>query len=59
MRILYFQKLAPIPAERDPQNYYFIGALIALSCAAFGGAMIVITAKVRSQLQSNKYLIRD
>ena len=54
--ILYlfaFYNIAPIPPEHDPEDYYFIGALVALSSAIFGGALIVICSKVtfvRSQI---------
>ena len=41
-----FCNIAPIPPEHDPEDYYFIGALVALSCAIFGGALIVICSKV-------------
>ena len=43
---LTFDNIAPIPPEHDPEDYYFIGALVALSCAIFGGALIVICSKV-------------
>ena len=41
-----FDNIAPIPPEHDPEDYYFIGALVALSSAIFGGALIVICSKV-------------
>ena len=41
-----FNNIAQIPPEHDPEDYYFIGALVALSCAIFGGALIVICSKV-------------
>ena len=38
--------IAPIPAEQDPEDYYFIGALLALTASIVGGAMIVLCSKV-------------
>ena len=42
--ILY--TIAAIPTAQDPDDYYFIGAAIALSCAIFTAATIVIATKV-------------
>ena len=45
--ILNFKRTASIPTDYDPKEYYFIGAMIALSCSVFSGAIIVITTMVR------------
>ena len=50
-----FNNIAPIPPEHDPEDYYFIGALVALSCAIFGGALIVICSKVNLIIFCNIY----
>ena len=43
---LFFNQSALIPHDQDPDNYYFIGALLALSCAIFTSGVIVISTKV-------------
>ena len=35
-----------MPPGYDAYDYYFVGALIALSCAIFAAAMFIVTAKV-------------
>ena len=43
---LNFSTTAAIPTAQDPDDYYFIGAALALSCAIFTAATIVIATKV-------------
>ena len=38
--------LAPVPPSYDPADYYFVGALIALSGAIFSAANNIVIAKV-------------
>ena len=50
---LYFFFTAPIPKAYDPADYYFVGALIALSSAIFSAANnIVISLVCMKQNQS-------
>ena len=37
---------APVPPAYDPAEYYFVGALIALSCAMFSAANNIVIALV-------------
>ena len=41
-----FLTIAAIPKDHDVHDYYFIGALLALSCAVFTAASIVLATKV-------------
>ena len=41
-----FLPLAPVPPAYDPADYYFVGALIALSCAIFSAANNIVIALV-------------
>jgi len=52
-----FDLKTPIPPEHDPEDYYFIGALVALSCAIFGGALIVICSKIGSDVSTQLQLL--
>ena len=46
--LFIFEQIAPIPTEDEPNNYYFIGAIIALGCAGFTAALLIISKKVRT-----------
>ena len=45
--IRFFAKIAPILGGYDPADYYFVGALIALSCAIFSAANNIVIALVK------------
>ena len=44
--ILSIVSLAHVPKAYDPADYYFVGALIALSCAIFSAANNIVIAMV-------------
>jgi len=52
-----FNLKTPIPPEHDPEDYYFIGALVALSSAIFGGAIIVTTSKIGNEVSTTLQLL--
>ena len=53
---LYFFFIAPIPKAYDPADYYFVGALIALSSAIFSAANnIVISLVCMKQYLQDRY----
>ena len=44
---VYIYFTAPIPKAYDPADYYFVGALIALSSAIFSAANNIVISLVR------------
>lgn len=47
--MIFFSKIAPILGGYDPADYYFVGALIALSCAIFSAANNIVIALVKQK----------
>jgi hypothetical protein len=45
-----FSYLAPVPTAYDPADYYFVGALIALSCAIFSAANNIVISLVSKSI---------
>jgi len=52
-----FDLKTPLPPGHDPADYYFVGALIALSCAIFGAAMFIVAAKLGDEVPTNVRLL--
>ena len=50
---LYIYFTAPIPKAYDPADYYFVGALIALSSAIFSAANNIVISLVCMKQHSN------
>ena len=49
MMLHLLMNLAPVLGGYDPADYYFVGALIALSCAIFSAANNIVIALVSLQ----------
>ena len=52
---LYFLFTAPIPTAYDPADYYFVGALIALSSAIFSAANNIVISLVCKEQKSKAW----